>query len=75
MSLEAVQDSVIEVWPIPLVVRPVGVVGGVVSGQALVLSCGAGLGGAVAGCVGGVDGEGVAGAAGEAGEGVAGRGR
>jgi hypothetical protein len=37
LSLEAVQDSVIEVWPTALVASPVGVDGGVVSpGHALV---------------------------------------
>jgi hypothetical protein len=37
LSLEAVQESVIEVWPTALVVSPVGVEGGVVSpGQAAV---------------------------------------
>ena len=34
LSLEAVQDSVIEVWPTALVASPVGVDGGVVSPQA-----------------------------------------
>ena len=31
LSVEAVQDSVAAVWPTPLVARPVGVEGGVVS--------------------------------------------
>ena len=37
LSVDAVHESVIDVCPIALVASPVGVDGGVVSGQALVL--------------------------------------
>ena len=36
-SLDAVHESATDVWPIALVLRPVGVEGGVVSGQAAVV--------------------------------------
>ncbi len=36
LSVAAVQESVIAVWPTALVVSPVGVLGGVVSVQAVV---------------------------------------
>jgi hypothetical protein len=36
LSVEAVHESVSELWPTPLVASPVGVDGGCVSGHALV---------------------------------------